>query len=148
VVEREARLVLRPEHIDDVVRHAREGAPDEVCGILPGRDGIVTRVIRGKNVASNPRLRYELDPNQQYAAFREMEAEGESMLGIYHSHPFSPAFPSNVDLEMAFYPGSIYVIVSLADPSKPQVRAFRLGGRGTIAEAALVIDSEDRTRLL
>jgi proteasome lid subunit RPN8/RPN11 len=138
--------VLRREHLDDIVRHAHEGAPEEVCGLLPGRDGTVTRVIRGQNVAANPRVRYELDPNQQYAAFREMEDQGESMLGIYHSHPFSPAFPSSIDLEMAFYPGSIYVIVSLVDPHRPQIRAFRLGEGGSIAEAALVVDPESRTR--
>lgn len=133
-------LRLRQEHLDEIVAHAREGAPQEVCGLLPGRAGAVARVVRGRNVAGSPLTRYELDPVQQLETFQEMEAAGEDLVAIYHSHPFSAAYPSPVDCELAFYPDSVYVIVSLAEPARPKVRGFRVDRGGRIVEEELVID--------
>lgn len=119
---------LSAQDLDRVMFHALAGAPDEVVGILCGNDGEVARVVPGRNVAREPRIRYELDPEQQLAIMTEMEDRGEEMVGIYHSHPFSPAYPSRTDLELAFYPDSVYLIVSLLDTDDPAARAFRIDG--------------------
>ncbi len=132
-------LSIARDHLEAILAHAAEGAPDEVCGILAGRDGVVVRVYRGANVAASPRVRYELDPHQQLAILREIEESGQQMVGIYHSHPHSEAFPSRTDLDLAFYPESTYVIVSLAQPDRPVVRAFRLRD-GAIEEEELITD--------
>jgi proteasome lid subunit RPN8/RPN11 len=132
-------LRIGREHLAEMVAHAREGAPEEVCGILAGRAGAVTRVYRGTNVAANRRVRYEMDPARQLEAMAEIDAKGEHMVGIYHSHPRSTAYPSRTDQNLAFYPDSVYVIVSLADPNVPVVRGFRLRDN-TIEEEEVVID--------
>jgi len=86
---------------------------------------VPTRTIRCENVAATPAVRYRIDPREQLAAFRAMDAAGEELFGIYHSHPASAAFPSPTDRMEAFYPDALYVLVSLrGDP--PGMRAFRI----------------------
>ncbi|MHB1413717.1 MAG: desampylase [Chloroflexota bacterium] len=131
-------LHIHQDYLAEILDHARAGAPGEVCGVLAGRDGHVTRVYRGQNIADNPRVRYEMDPRQQLDIMREVEENGEQMVAIYHSHPHSSAYPSRVDQSLAFYPDSVYIIVSLAD-SRPVVRAFRMVGK-KIEEEEIMID--------
>ena len=107
---------------EDLLAHAREGAPEEVCGVLAGRrapDGVdvVTASRRVPNVAETPGTRYELDPAEQVAAMDELESEGDDVVGFYHSHPRGPAGPSATDERLATWPGYLYCIVSLPDES-------------------------------
>jgi proteasome lid subunit RPN8/RPN11 len=111
--------------IDEMVAHAREDVPNECCGMIGGRDGVATRVVRVKNAAASP-LRYEMDSQEMIRAYNELEAEGE-LLGIYHSHTKSAAYPSQTDVNQGQnWPEQLYVIVSLADPDAPDVKAFWL----------------------
>jgi len=125
------------EIIDDMVAHAREGKPEEVCGVLAGRGDRVIRSYRATNVADEPITTYNLSPKDQYRIFRDIDERGEDLLAIYHSHPASPAYPSATDLRLAFYPDAVYVILSLACPEQPIVRAYRLAD-GTIREIRVV----------
>ena len=100
--------------LDEMVTHAREDLPNECCGMIGGRDGTATRVVRVENSAASP-LRYEMDPQGQFDALKAIEAEGEDLLGIYHSHTRSAAYPSQTDVNQAVaWPEQVYVIVSLA----------------------------------
>lgn len=119
------KLILTRTHYDDIVAHAREGYPEEVCGLLSGRAGRVDAVWRARNVAANARLDYEMDPQTLLKQF-EFEAQGQELVAIYHSHPASPAYPSATDALRAYYPESLYVICSLADQERPTMRAFRM----------------------
>lgn len=119
--------------------HAVEGEPEEVCGILSGEDHTVRRVYRGINAAADRLVRYEMDPRQQLEIMRQIDADGEEMVAIYHSHPRSSAYPSRIDLELAYYPDSAYVIVSLSEPGKPEVRAYRIKD-GTVTEEPIIVD--------
>ena len=111
--------------IDEMVAHAREGLPNECCGMVGGRDGAATKVVRVANAAASP-LRYEMDPQGQFDALKEIEADGE-LVAIYHSHTKSAAYPSQTDVNQAQnWPEPIYVIVSLADAESPDVQAFHL----------------------
>jgi [CysO sulfur-carrier protein]-S-L-cysteine hydrolase len=112
--------------VDEMVAHAREDAPNECCGMIGGRDGAAEKVVRVENAAASP-LRYEMDPQGQFDALREIEADGGELLGIYHSHTRSAAYPSQTDVNQAQnWPEQVYVIVSLADPDGPDVKAFTL----------------------
>lgn len=84
-----------------------------------------TRVIRCENVAATPAVRYRIEPREQLAAFRSMDAAGEELVAIYHSHPASLAFPSPIDRAEAFYPDATYVLVSLRG-GEPELRAYRI----------------------
>ncbi len=112
--------------IDEMVAHAREDLPNECCGMIGGRDGEATEVVRVVNSAASP-LRYEMDPQGQFDALKAIEADGGELLAIYHSHTKSAAYPSQTDVNQAVaWPEQIYVIVSLADPDAPDVKAYWL----------------------
>ncbi|MEK6978191.1 MAG: M67 family metallopeptidase [Candidatus Hydrothermarchaeota archaeon] len=121
---------------EEVLVHARGEYPRECCGLLGGK-GEATRVYRGRNVAGGE-AEYHLDPGDQLMLFNLLEREGLDLLGIYHSHPRWPAAPSAVDIERAFYPVP-HLIVSLLDPRRPEVRAWRIEGSEVREEAVEVI---------
>jgi proteasome lid subunit RPN8/RPN11 len=116
-------LTLTREQVAEMVTHARQEAPNECCGLLFGRDGRVERVFRGTNIDCSP-LTYQMAPRELLEIPR-MEAQGMDLVGIYHSHPASPARPSSTDVARAFYPDAAYIIISLAT-AQPDVRAFRI----------------------
>jgi len=110
---------------DAIVDHAREGKPQEVCGILRGQGRQVSDVVRGRNVAADPIKDYVIDPQTLLRQF-DFEEEGDEMVAIYHSHPVSPAYPSASDALNAHYPDLAYVICSLEKDETPVVRGFRM----------------------
>lgn len=115
---------------DDIIAHAREGFPLEVCGILGGRDGIVSAIYRMTNTdASNEH--FMMDPREQFSVVKELRARGLAMTAIYHSHPETPARPSAEDIRLALTPGVSYAIVSLAEPDNPVLKSFQISA-GTV----------------
>jgi proteasome lid subunit RPN8/RPN11 len=121
-------------HRDELLAHAREEAPNECCGYLPLRDGAVKRVERAENIRRSP-YGYELDHQSLFAA-NELEDEGYEV-AVYHSHPRSPAEPSQTDINLAQYPNWLYVIVSPAD--EPGVRAWWIAD-GRVREEGVEVD--------
>lgn len=111
--------------VDELIAHAREDLPNECCGLVAAEDGTAVKVFRAENSAASP-LRYGLDPRQQYRMMMEIEDKGWSLGAIYHSHTRSAAYPSQTDVNLAFYPDALYVIVSLQDDQNPDVKAFRI----------------------
>jgi [CysO sulfur-carrier protein]-S-L-cysteine hydrolase len=110
---------------DELVAHARQDMPNECCGLIAGRDGEAMRVIRMANSDASPFM-YVMDPREQMRVMDEIEDAGEDLLAIYHSHTRSAAYPSRTDVELAFFPDPLYLIVSLADRDEPEIRAFTL----------------------
>ena len=112
--------------IDEMVAHARKDLPNECCGMIGGRDGEATSVVRVENAAASP-LRYEMDPQGQFDALKRIEGAGEELIGIYHSHTRSAAYPSQTDVnEAVMWPEQVYVIVSLEHSEAPDVKAYDL----------------------
>ena len=123
---------------DDIISHAREGFPLEVCGILGGRDGVVSACFRMTNTdASNEH--FTMEPREQFSVVKELRARGLEMLVIYHSHPETPARPSEEDIRLALTPNVSYAIVSLADPATPVLRSFRISAGQVEAEEVEII---------
>jgi proteasome lid subunit RPN8/RPN11 len=116
-----------------MLAHARAEAPLEACGIVIGRDGRPLRFLTTANAAASP-VRYEIAPADLLRITLDIEAEGESIWAIFHSHPTSPAYPSATDIRLAFYPESLYLIASLLDGS---LRAFRIVD-GDVTELGLI----------
>jgi len=110
---------------NEIVTHAREGKPQEVCGLLRGRGAQAFGLVRGRNVAPDPVKDYVIDARTLLRQF-DFEEEGDEMVAIYHSHPVSPAYPSASDAWNANYPECVYLICSLEDNEAPVVRAFRM----------------------
>ena len=130
-------LELSRDQAKALITHAQEEAPNECCGLLAGRNGRVERVYPGTNVDHSP-YTYLMDPKAQLAAFKDMEAAGLDLVGIYHSHTHTAAYPSRTDVAKAFYPDALYVIVSLAKRDAPDIRAFRVAD-GQIHEESVIV---------
>jgi proteasome lid subunit RPN8/RPN11 len=114
--------------VNRIVAHAREEAPNECCGMIGARDGRATSLHRARNAEESP-LRYTVHPTDQIRIMEELEASGEELAAIYHSHTGSPAYPSQTDVNLAEnWPDPLYVICSIADPDSPDVRAFEIRG--------------------
>ena len=109
----------------EIVAAARAALPDESVGLLVGRDGAPERYVALVNAAASP-YRYAIDPAEQLRVWTALEDAGESVWGIVHSHVASAASPSRTDVELAYFPESLYLICSLADPSRPVVRAWSI----------------------
>jgi proteasome lid subunit RPN8/RPN11 len=118
-------MIIAPRLVSELVVAAQEAAPFECCGLIGGRDGEAVTVYPAANVAENPTMAYELDGAEHYAIAMEMDDAGLELAAIYHSHPRSPAFPSQADIALAFYPQVVYVIIGLAD-AEPDVRGWRI----------------------
>jgi proteasome lid subunit RPN8/RPN11 len=118
--------ITLPLHIHAaIIAHALEGAPEEVCGILSGRDGLATELVRGRNEAQNRMIAYWMDAQTLLKQF-DFADRGEELIAIYHSHPAGAAYPSATDARDAFYPDATYLICSLEHPERPVLAAFRL----------------------
>lgn len=110
---------------NEIVTHAREGKPEEICGVIRGKALRAEAAVRGRNIAAERIENYEVDPQTLLLQFA-FEDEGDEMMGIYHSHPVSVAYPSATDAWNAHYPESIYFICSLEFDDAPVIRAFRM----------------------
>lgn len=128
----------------ELLEFAREGDPDEVCGILGGGDGAVQRVFAVRNTADavgaeqgvfrdrisgeaaggRRPVHYYMDPRDQLRVYNELEELGLDLVGYYHSHTHTEARPSPTDIRLATDLTSVYVLVSLTH--EPNVRAWRI----------------------
>lgn len=130
-------LRLPAEMLDDVVAHCLAGLPDEACGLLAGHpDGTAVRCVPTRNVAASAKL-YTVDPKEHLRADREAEAAGLEIIGVFHSHTHTDAYPSPTDVAQAPDPAWHYVIVSLRHP-EPALRSYRIVD-GTISEEPVVL---------
>lgn len=131
---------MRASTVDAIVAYALDGLPHEVCGVLAGRDGVVERVVALTNAAASAEF-YEVVPEEQLAAYADIYEAGLVALGVYHSHPASPARPSVTDIALAHDRDAVYAIVSLADRERPDLRAWHV--RDGEAEEITITKTED-----
>jgi proteasome lid subunit RPN8/RPN11 len=124
------------ELLDDMIAHARADAPNECCGMVASRNGEAVAVHRARNKAASP-LRYEIDGMEQYKIQSAIEDAGLELGAIYHSHTRSAPEPSQTDINLAFYPEALYVIVGL-EHDEPDVRAWRIVD-GQVSQASLEV---------
>jgi proteasome lid subunit RPN8/RPN11 len=118
--------VVMPEAVYEfIVAHARQGKPEEVCGVVRGRGLVAYEAVAGRNIAPERIENYEVDPQTLLLQFA-FEDAGDEMMGIYHSHPISIAYPSATDAWNAYYPECTYFICSLEYDDAPVIRAFRM----------------------
>lgn len=122
-----------------MIQHSRDELPNECCGVIGSRDGVVETVYRAVNGAASP-LRYELESRDLLRIFNAIDGADQEVGAIYHSHTRSAAYPSQTDINLALYPDALYIIVSLADADAPDVKAFSIIDR-QVSEVVLEITS-------
>lgn len=128
--------------IAQMITHALKCDPEECCGLLVGRDA-PDRSYPMRNVHPRPDRRYEMSPMDLMAAEQDAESRGERIVGIYHSHTFTQAYPSQTDAANAVQSGwtdPVYVLISLAEKTRPVVRAFQISEEGSISELPITTD--------
>lgn len=110
--------------------------PNEGCGLLLGAGDIVTEIVTSPNVADSARV-YEVDPTVLLHCVRRADEEGIEVLGVFHSHTHSEAYPSPTDVAQAPDPSWRYLIVSLRD-RPADLRCYRVAG-GTVSAESLIV---------
>jgi proteasome lid subunit RPN8/RPN11 len=131
-------LIVPRDLWDRIVAHCLDGLPLEACGLLAGRDGEVCEVYPAANAARSARV-YPVEPRDLLHADRAADAAGLSLIGVWHSHTHSPAYPSPTDVAQAPDPDWHYVIVSLSD-LEPVLRSYRVVA-GAAEEEAVVVSA-------
>ena len=130
-------MLIGNELVQEIVTHAREEAPNECCGMIAARDGRAVAVHRAVNAAASP-LRYEIEPQDQYRIEMAIDDAGLDLGAIYHSHTRSVPYPSQTDINLAFHPHALYVIVGLTG-DEPELRAYNIA-EGAVTEAELTVE--------
>ena len=144
IPEHQAVFRMSAEIAAQIVEHARSGYPAEVCGLVAGVAGRATALYPGRNISPTPAVTYELD-HETLARVFDFENAGLELTAIYHSHPRGPETPSPTDVAHAFYPDSVYLIVSLATPEFPVIRGFRITNEG-VREIAIKREDQGDVR--
>jgi proteasome lid subunit RPN8/RPN11 len=129
-------MEISRELYDEIVDHARAEAPNECCGMVASRNGTAVMVYRATNAAASP-LRYEIDGPEQYRIQMQIYDAGLDLGAIYHSHTRTEPSPSQTDINLAFYPDAVYLIVGLAG-AEPEMRGFTIRD-GQVAPAELTV---------
>jgi [CysO sulfur-carrier protein]-S-L-cysteine hydrolase len=122
----------------EMIGHCLSGLPDEACGLLVGSYGgdEASYIFPTKNAAASAMV-YEIDPKEMLGIDREAQALGADIMGVFHSHTHTDAYPSPTDVAQALDPGWHYVLVSLRD-THPVVRSYTIVD-GVISEEAVVV---------
>ncbi|MDR3238761.1 MAG: M67 family metallopeptidase [Clostridiales bacterium] len=133
-------VTLKKMHFDAFVNHACSVLPNEACGLIAGRlesgAAFVEKIYLLTNTDQSPE-HFSIDPKEQLAAVKDMRVLGLAPLGNVHSHPSSPARPSQEDIRLAHDPKASYLILSLAQ-EEPVMKAFEIAG-GAAAEREIKI---------
>ncbi len=126
-------LYLSKKQADELIEHSKRESPNEACGILTGlpagqagKEGkVVEKVYQMTNTDKSART-FFMDPKEQLKVMKEIRALGLKMVGIYHSHIETEAYPSAHDVELAYYPEASYVIVSIKEENNPGIKSFKI----------------------
>ena len=124
-------LQIEQNILNAMLAHGRREEPNEACGYLAAKDGVVTRHFELTNIDAAPD-HYSMDPKEQFATIRRTREEGLQLAAVYHSHPETPARPSVEDIRLAYDPDIIYVIVSLMAGVTP-VLAYKINNGKVVA---------------
>ncbi len=130
-------LTISSSDVQKIFSHCSTALPNEACGILAGHAGNVERVYCMTNAESSPNF-YRMDSAEQFKALREIYRTGLDLIGIYHSHTDSRAYPSPVDIELAYYPEAVYMIIAGDGKNSFLAKGYNIV-EGTVTEVPLNI---------
>jgi proteasome lid subunit RPN8/RPN11 len=117
-------IQLSKQHLRKMIQHANNEAEYEICGLIGGQWqafdhlAVAVQIETVTNIADDRRHQYRMDEQEQVRLMSAFGKAGMELVGIYHSHPHGPAYPSPTDIAEATYPDAVYLILS---PSKPLI---------------------------
>jgi len=131
-------ITLTRDVLNGIIAHAQKDLPNEACGYLAGNEDVVSRFFELTNVDHSAE-HFSFDPAEQFKTVKQARAEGLTIVANYHSHPETPARPSEEDIRLAFDPDIHYLIVSLAG-LLPDVKAFRIRNGAVEKEEIVIVE--------
>ncbi len=136
-------FILERRHFNDILNHSSNGLPNESCGLLGGIiDGdkkIVQKVYPLKNIDGSPE-HFSMDTQEQFKVISDIRKNRWQLLANFHSHPSSPARPSEEDIRLAFDPGISYLILSLENCKSPVLKSFIIVDKNVNLEELIVLE--------
>jgi len=130
-------VLIRAEILEAMLAHARSEPQAECCGLLAGREGVITDIFPATNALASAKV-YEIAPRELFQLFHTMREQGLTHLGQYHSHLSTENAPSPTDIEQAGYPDQAYFIVSLRPDTPNPIRAFSIH-EGAVQELQIAL---------
>lgn len=134
-------IILNKLHYEDMLAHCMMELPNEACGLIAGRvdddKKIVEKIYLLSNIDKSPE-HFSMDPQEQFAAVKDMRGNGLVLLGNFHSHPASPARPSEEDIRLAFDPNKSYLIMSLIEQANPILKSFTIVNNHVSVEERII----------
>jgi [CysO sulfur-carrier protein]-S-L-cysteine hydrolase len=131
-------IQLKQNVAEEILHSARTAPLVEACGLLAGRDGVITKALPARNTAGQPATAYEIQPEELFRMMREIRCHGLELLGIYHSHPEGDNVPSERDVARAYYPDAAYLILSPNEKARKPILAFSIRD-GLVSELEIQI---------
>jgi len=131
-----------------IVAHAKRDHPDEACGVVAGPDGSdrPQRWVPMVNAARSPTF-YEFDTSDLLQLYKDMDANDEEPVVVYHSHTATEAYPSRTDIGLASEPNAHYVLVSTREHGNSEgpveFRSYRIID-SEVTEEEVAVDDELR----
>lgn len=122
-------ITIKKEDYELILKHCKEGLPEEFCGLIAGHKEENHNSIEKVYLLTNmdhSNEHFTMDPKEQLAAVKDARANNLTMLGNFHSHPESPSRPSEEDKKLAYDTSAIYMILSLMEPGEPILRGFHI----------------------
>jgi len=104
-------IFLRNEHLQELINLAQTGQPQEICGIITGKDQTSLEIIPIKNISPTPNTNFLMAPEELLDAFIKIDEQKLEHLAFFHSHPRSAPVPSATDLAQAYYPDIPMIII-------------------------------------
>lgn len=132
-------LFLKKDHIKKIIEHSKRELPFEACGILAGKESKVRKIYHMTNTDRSEK-KFMMEPKEQLRVLKDIRNLKLEMVGIYHSHTYTKAYPSVRDIELAFYPEVSYVIVSLKDIENPDIRSFKIKDEKIVEEELKILN--------
>jgi proteasome lid subunit RPN8/RPN11 len=117
-------MKIKKDLIEKIFARGEFDAPVEICGYLAGIGDTVAEDYPVTNIERSAE-HFTMEPKEQFDAMRRARADGLKILAVYHTHPATPARPSDEDIRLAFDPAIVYVIASLAGGAR-SIKAFRI----------------------
>ena len=132
-------ITISQNNVLEIFEQGYKDLPNETCGLLVGKDNHITKVFPLNNVDQSPE-HFSFDPADQFKVMREARSEGLKVMANYHSHPASPARPSEEDIRLAYDPNILYFIASL-EAETPVLKAFWIKN-GVVTEEIINMTQE------
>ena len=136
-------LYMKQQDYEKILAHCKEGLPNESCGLIGGTKNGDKKEVKKVYLLTNidhSNEHFSMNPKEQFAAIKDMRANGLELLGNFHSHPESPSRPSEEDKRLAYDSKVNYLILSLMDIDNPVFNAFNIDEDKNVTKEEFIIE--------